>query len=160
MKLVRLLPIITPLLVLALGACQQAPEPNPEARPGVSVSGGELVLPAVTGNPGAAYFTLTNGGDKSVTLAAVSVEGAEKAELHGSMADGMAPLGTLEVRPGETAKFERGGRHAMVFGIAGTITAGAATEMTLTFADGDKLSAPLKVSAAGGMMTMDLGDKN
>ena len=38
----------------------------------------------------------------------------------------------------------------MAFGLADTIKPGSTTEMTLTFADGDKLSAQLTAQAPGG----------
>jgi copper(I)-binding protein len=148
MKLTRL--ISPTLALLALAACQKAPEPNPDAKPGLSVSDGVLVLPAVKGNPGAAYFTLANGSDKAASLAAVSIDGATKAEMHETMGGSMAPLAALEVKADESVKFERGGKHVMVFELAPTVSAGGSVEMTLTFADGDKLSAPLKVEAVGG----------
>ena len=52
--------------------------------------------------------------------------------------------------PGETVQFARGGKHVMVFGLSPSLAAGGGAEMTLTFADGDKLSVPLKIAAIGG----------
>lgn len=161
------------LAALALGACQQGKAPEaeataqsaPDAKPGISVSGGVLVLPAVKGNPGAAYFELANGGDKPSTLAAVSIDGAGKAEMHETLGGSMAPVKDLAVKPGETVKFERGGKHIMVFDIAEGVKSGGTAEMTLTFAGGDKVSAPLKVESmfdamGGDMAGMDHGSHN
>ena len=47
-------------------------------------------------------------------------------------------------------QFAPGGKHVMVFDLEDTVKAGGTTEMTLTFADGDKLSAPLKVETVTG----------
>jgi copper(I)-binding protein len=172
--------------VLALAACQQnkapeaaaiatasgaaATEAAPDAKPGITVSGGVLVLPAVKGNPGATYFDLGNGGTAASTLAAVSIDGAGKAEMHETSGGSMAPVKDLAVKPGETVKFARGGKHVMVFDIVDTLKPGATTEMTLTFAGGDKVSAPLKVQsmsdalggdmAGGDMAGMDHGSHN
>ena len=44
----------------------------------------------------------------------------------------------------------------MAFELADTLVAGGKAEMTLTFADGDKLSVPLSVEPAGG--GVDHGD--
>lgn len=134
------------------GGRQESPkaETAPDAKPGLSVSDGALVLPAVAGRPGAAYFTLVNAGGKETALAAASVEGAEKAEMHETQGGTMRPLTSLPLKSGETARFERGGKHVMVFGLPAQLSAGSSVEMTLTFADGDKLSTPLKVTAAGG----------
>lgn len=155
--------ILASLAVLALGGCGEAakqaepaategPSSGPDAKPGLSATGGVLVLPAVKGNPGVAYFALSNGSDKVAQLAAVFVDGAGKAEMHETMGGSMAPMKWAEIKPGETVKFERGGKHVMLFDVAETLKAGGTTEMTLTFKGGDKLSAPLKVEAAGGAM--------
>ena len=168
------------LAVVALAACQQnkAPEAEataaaaleaaPDAKLGITVSGGALVLPAVKGNPGVAYFDLINGGTDASTLAAVSIDGAGKAEMHETSGGSMASIKDLAVKPGETVKFARGGKHVMVFDIAETVKAGATVEMTLTFAGGDKVSAPLKVQSLGdalggdmaGMSGTDHGSRN
>jgi copper(I)-binding protein len=123
----------------------------PESKPGLSVSDGVLILPAVAGRPGAAYFTIANNGDKPTSLAAVYVEGTAKAEIHETMGGKMQPLLKLDLPVGATVKFERGGKHVMLFDLADTLAAGSTTEMTLTFAGGDKLSTPLRIESAGGM---------
>lgn len=162
------------LAVLALAGCQQnkAPEASataaaaaseaaPDAKPGITVSNGVLVLPAVKGNPGAAYFDLSNGGPAASAVAAISIDGAGKAEMHETAGGSMAPLKELNVKPGETVKFARGGKHVMVFDIADTVKPGGTAEMTLTFAGGDKVSAPLKVQSMGDAMAgMDMGKRN
>ncbi|MEY4239048.1 MAG: hypothetical protein RL339_1649 [Pseudomonadota bacterium] len=154
----RFAPLFLAVSIAALSACGQQPAKDeaastaPEAKPGLALSEGQLVLPAVKGNPAGGYFTLANNGDKAVTLAAVSVTGAARAEMHETTGESMAPLAGLEIKPGETVKFERGGKHVMAFELDPALTAGGTTELTLTFADGDKLSAPLKLEAPGGDM--------
>ena len=151
----RIAPLFLAVSLAALSACgqqaakDQATEAAPEAKPGLTLSGGTLVLPAVKGNPAGGYFALVNNGDKAVTLAAVSVTGAARAEMHETTGESMAPLATLEIKPGETVTFERGGKHEMAFDLDPALTAGGTTEMTLTFADGDKLSTPITIEAAG-----------
>lgn len=157
------LPIALPIaLVSALGGCgRQQPsaatdQPGvvPDAKPGLALSGGKLVLPAVKGNPGAAYFTLTNSSGKPATLAAVDVAGAGMAMLHQTMQmDGhstMEDMSNLLIAPGQSMVFAPGGSHVMVDGVPDTWKPGGTTEITLTFADGDKLSAPLALEAPGG----------
>ena len=148
------------LATLMLSACGQGSEPsgpaNPDAKPGLSLSDGALTMPAVMGNPAAAYFTVTNGGEQSATLAAVAIDAAQSAEMHETSAGSMTPLKSLEIKGGESVKFEAGGKHVMAFGIKPDLSPGGTVEITLTFADGDKLSAPLKVVAPGG--DMDHGD--
>ncbi|MBC2664703.1 copper chaperone PCu(A)C [Novosphingobium flavum] len=150
-------------LALPLAACRQngaAPETvqtsesAPEAKPGLSLGGGRLILPAVSGNPAAAYFSLTNGSDKAVTLAAVDVAGAGMAMMHQTMeTSGHSTMGEMkqdEVKPGETLVFAPGGKHVMVSDLPAGLKPGGTIEITLIFADGDKLSAPLTIEAPGG----------
>jgi len=158
--------IAAPLaLVLTLAACQQKtgdagnPEPTtsaaaPDAKPGSSLSEGRLVLPAVGGNPGAAYFTLTNAGKAPVSIAAIAVTGAARAEMHQTSGGAMRAVSKADVAPGASLKFEPGSSHVMLFDLDPKLAAGGTTELTVTFADGDKISAPLTIEAAGGMGAM------
>lgn len=158
-------------IALPLAACQSGekgakpPEENkqagPDAKPGLSVSGGILVLPAVQGRPGAAYFTLQNDSDGTAELAAVHIDGAANAEMHETSGGTMTKLDKLAVLPGESARFAPGGKHVMAFDLSDQLKPGGTTEMTLGFTDGDKLSAPLAIQAmgaAGQMDGMDHGD--
>lgn len=149
------------LAVLALSACQEAKQTKeepvaaatsngPEARPGITVAGGRLVLPAVAGNPAAAYFQVDNSAGANVAIAAVSIDGAEKSEIHQTTADKMIDVDSVDIAPSTSIRFEPGGLHVMAFNLAGQLKAGGTTELTVTFADGDKVSAPLKIEAAGG----------
>jgi copper(I)-binding protein len=142
------------LAALALAACQQSKESDskaaPDAKPGLAVTQGRLVLPVVKGNPGAAYFTVTNTGSVPATLAAVHVDGAGKAEMHETAGASMEPLKDVSVPAGGSVAFARGGKHVMLFDLDDRLVAVGTTEMTLTFAGGDKVSAPLKIEKLGG----------
>ena len=147
--------IAASLLALSLAACQQqkAEEPAataPEAKPGLSASEGVLMLPAVKGNPGAAYFTLANGNDKAATLAAVAIDGAGRTEMHETVDGKMSAVPSVSVEPGKSVEFKPGGLHVMAFDMANPPEPGAVVEATLTFEGGDKLSLPLTVKARGG----------
>ena len=150
----RFLPL-TLIAATALAGCNQPAKHRnsaPDAKPGITVASGRLVLPAVKGNPGAAYFDLANGNGAPTMLVAVAVDGAGKAEMH-TIADGsMSTLPPVPLAPGSSVRFEPGANHVMVFDLADRLVAGGETEMTLTFADGDKVSAPLNIEAAGGDM--------
>lgn len=165
-----LAPAMLGLAALSLSACQQQTAETadasaaPDAKPGLAVSEGRLILPVVAGNPAGIYFTLTNTGDKAGTLAAVSIDGAAKAEMHETTGGQMRAVPSIEVPAGGTVKFEPGALHVMAFDLDAKLVAGGTTEMTLTFADGDKLSAPLKIESrtggdgmTGGMKGMDHG---
>lgn len=161
MKSAVLTGIAMALASVGLVACQQqgeqptaeASEAAPEAPAGISVSNGRLVLPAVEGNPGAVYFEVVNNGAGDTEIAGASVEGAGSAMLHTTVkADGMASMQHMESVPlpkGGTVKFEPGGNHVMAMDLSDTVKAGTNVEVTLTFADGDKVSFPAAVRAAG-----------
>jgi copper(I)-binding protein len=142
--------------LFALAACHQQnptqPETNPDSKPGITVTAGVLRLPAVKGNPGAAYFIVTNGSRSPVTLGAVHVDGAAKAEMHETKGGSMNAVKELALTPGETVNFEPGGKLVMLFGLDPKLKAGGKTEMTLVFADGDKASTRLKIEVIGGGM--------
>ena len=126
----------------------------PEGFPGIKVSDGRLVLPAVKGNPGAVYFTVDYSGDDIAVIRAVDVAGAKGAVLHntGKGPNGemqMAELLNEKVENGKTLKFESGGNHVMAMGLSDTLKPGDTTEVTLTFLGGTMTSFPAKVEAAG-----------
>ncbi len=159
--------------LVAVSACQQKEETTapltdsteamPDAKPGIAASKGVLLLPPISGRPGVAYFNVRNDGAKPTALAAVYIEGVGKAEMHKSEGTTMTPVDTVDLAPGKTVKFEQGGLHVMAFDIDAALTKGGTTEMTLTFAGGDKLSMPVKIDTIGGaepMAGMDHGDGN
>lgn len=151
-------------LAFALGACGQsenASQPQdsetataPDAKPGMSLAGGQLTLPIVDGRPAGVFFELTNGGKEPVTLVSAYVEGAASAEIHETAGGTMKKRESIEVAPGATLTFARGGLHVMAFDLSEDLTEGGTTEMTLTFSDGDKLSAPIEI--VSGAMDHDM----
>lgn len=140
------------LAALALAACNQTPSPDTKQDGGeeLAVADGKLVLPAVSGNPGAAYFSIVNRTKEPASLAAAAVAGAAKAELHESSGNSMSPLAAVAVPAGATVAFERGGKHVMVFGVPQSLKPGNSVRLTLTFAGGKTITGPLQVEAAGG----------
>lgn len=161
----RALPLA--FLSMSLASCgpNGAPEPTSSAstsaetsasptKPALSLSGGKLVLPAVKGNPGAAYFTLTNGTAGPVTVASIEVAGAGMTMLHETVEKGghstMTMLDSPHVKPGETLKLAPGGKHLMVDAVPDSAKVGGTIELTITFTDGHKLSAPLAIVGPGG----------
>jgi len=164
LKDARVKPATAPALALAviaalsLSGCDK-PKQQPaaaktesalDAKPGISLSAGRLVLPAVTGNPGAAYFQINNSAGASTVVAAIAIDGAGKTEVHQTIGDAMTKVDQVEIAPSTSISFEPGKLHVMVFDILPRLKAGGTTELTVTFADGDKVSAPMKVEAPGG----------
>ena len=146
--------------VASLPACKGSDAPTaqnsestnalgPDAKPGVSAGGARLVLPVITGRPGVAYFRVANNTTAKITLAGVHLEGVGKAEMHRTSGGQMAPIDRLDIAPGAVTTFAPGGLHVMAFDIAPSLVAGKEGEMTLTFADGDKLSMPMRVAVMG-----------
>ncbi len=142
------------LALLALGAChhkQPAEAPTIQtAQEGVVVMGGRLVLPAVKGHPAVAYFTLHNQGGSAAALTSVAVDGAASAEMHETSGSTMSPITRLDIAPGASVLFAGGGKHVMVFGLSPKIVTGGSVDLTLNFASGRKIAAPLHVEAPGG----------
>ncbi|RKF23482.1 copper chaperone PCu(A)C [Altericroceibacterium spongiae] len=145
--------------IIGLSACNgndaETPVENadPDAPAGISVENARLILPPVSGNPAAAYFDITNNGEKTMVIRAVSVAGAESAAMHQVSSwegkESMDDIFQLNVPIGETVKFTPGERHVMVMGLADNAKAGDEIEVTLTFAGGDKISFPAEIHAAG-----------
>ena len=157
------LPLVVLAATVTLAGCKAADHPAaaassaPEDKSGVSVTGARLVLPAVPGNPGAAYFALGNESDGTVAIVSVAITGAGKTEIHTA---GMNMVDRAEAEPHTTLTFEPGKLHVMVYDVNAALKAGSGTELTVTFADGGKVSVPAKVEGAGaaamgGMTGMD-----
>lgn len=139
--------IVLALPLLALVACQQS---TPKA---ASVDKAWVRLPAVTGRPGAAYFTL-HGGAVEDRLMAVGSPEVIRAEMHDMSMDGglmkMAPIdGGLAVPAKGDVAFASGGKHVMLFDISPKVLPGGKVTLTFTMASGQKLEAEAAVIAAG-----------
>lgn len=153
MKLARFALLAPLALGVGLAACRPADSPaeqDAKTKPELTLSDGRLVLPAVSGNPGAAYFTLANGTKDPASLAAVTVAGATKAEMHETGGSSMTPITTINLGPGSTVAFEPGGKHVMLFGLSKSLKPGDRTKITLTFSGGKKTVGELAVETAGG----------
>jgi len=146
-------------LTITLGACggekkAQAPA-SLSARDGVLITSGRLVLPAVKGNPAAAYFTVSNQSGSVATLTGVGVAGAGKAEMHVTRDGIMEAVPRLDIGSGQSVSFGPGGNHAMVFNVSPALKAGGSTDFTLNFSDGRKLTSTLQIENPGMMGAMD-----
>ena len=158
------LPLAASFSVLALSACGSAKDEQkaeataaPEAKPGLAISEGRMILPAVSGNPAGAYFTVQNTGSTNVSIASIAIDGVGQTEMHQTTGGQMQQVERVDVNAGTTTKFERGGLHVMAFDLDPKLKVGGTTEMTITFSDGDKISAPLKLEGIGAAIQ---GDKH
>jgi copper(I)-binding protein len=138
----RMLGIVS-LAVLA--SCQQPAE--------LKAENAWVRLPAVTANPGAAYFTVT-GGDQADTLLTVTSPAALRAEMHESMKSpsgmmAMAPIKDVPIPAKGKLSFAPGGKHVMLFQIGPAVQAGKSIPLSLAFASGKRLEVQAMVVGAG-----------
>ena len=144
-----------PLTLTACGEAAEAPAaPEDEnAIAGVEVTDARLVLPPVSGNPGAVYFNLANNGERSVTFRNAEVANAARAEMHETVMQGdqmvMGEGHPFTVQPGDSVEFAPGGRHVMAFDLATDVAEGSTTEVTLIAAGGRRHAFEATVQAAG-----------
>ncbi len=154
------LPLAVLLATVSLPGCKGAEQPAtaassvPKGKPGITITAARLVLPAVPGNPGAAYFALDNQSKDTVTIVSVAVTGAGKTEIH---TPDMRIVDHAEAEPRTTLTFEPGKVHVMVYDVAPDLKAGSDTELTVVFSDGDKTSVPAKIQGAGTAAMGDMG---
>lgn len=149
----------------ALGGCKQeartqaqaASTATAEAPANVTISDARLILPAVKGNPGAAYFTVANGSTGTKAISAITIEGTAKAEMHQTVGTAMNAVDRVDIAPGTSIVFEPGKFHVMAFDLDAGLKSGGQTGLTVQFADGSKATAPMKVEAAGAGAMHDMG---
>ena len=154
-------------LLLALGACGEVPqapaeadaiEAAPEAPPGISLSDARVQLPAVSGRPGVAYFSVSQSSGPPRMIAAVSVELAGRTEMHETMKmDGamtMKPVERVPLESGKSVEFAPGGKHIMLFDLDPKLRFEDSVELTVTFDGGDKATAKAKVTTVNDMEGM------
>lgn len=148
--------VVLGIATLSLSACGGGTPDEvaaPDAAPGLSVTNARMVLAPVAGNPAAIYLDLSYGGEGSVTVDQVVVDGADSAMLHETMKsdDGMKmmAMSPLVINAGETVTFEPGAKHIMAMGVSPELQAGGSTEATIIVAGGDKLSFPVDIRGAG-----------
>ncbi|WP_341713464.1 copper chaperone PCu(A)C [Erythrobacter sp.] len=120
---------------------------------GLEITNGRLILPAVSGRPGAVFFDVKNTGDQNVAIRKATIKGASSAEIHdtsewnGQMV--MGEMGPVMVPAGGTDTFESGAKHVMAFDLDPSLTAGGKTELTLTVAGGKTSTAEIAIVGAG-----------
>ena len=131
-------------LALILVGCAPPEQPLPVAR--------DAWVRAAPPDAGmtAGYLTISNPGDRPMTLTGVRSDAFERIELHATiMEDGIARMRmeeAVEIPPGETVAFEPGGRHLMMFGAKTPLGEDDAVGLTLTFLTGDaRPEAPLEL---------------
>ena len=139
----RLIPLSILLLLAACGSSNSEPK----------VSRAWVRLPAVAGQPAAAYFTMA-AGKRAQRLVRIESALVQRIELHESMTGAggmarMAPLAAVDVPAGGSIEFAPGARHAMLMGFDPAVTPGTAIPLRFGFASGKTAEAEAKTVAAG-----------
>ena len=116
---------------LALCGCQRR-----SAVPRVTVEAAWVRLPAVTGQPGSAYFTM-EANSEGTALVGISSPLVRRVELHESVTKGgvarMKRLKEIEFPSNGSLEFEPDGRHAMLIGISRAVKPGQSIPLTFAF---------------------------
>jgi copper(I)-binding protein len=130
--------------------CSAAPAKKDRA---IAVEQPWVRMPAVGGEPGAAYFRLT-GGAEGTKLVGVSSPLVRRIELHESMTEGttssMKKLKDVDFAYDGSIDFKPGGHHAMLFGIAATVKPGGTLPLTFAFDTAPPVTVTAQVKSAGG----------
>jgi len=140
----RRIALLAPVLLLA--GCH-SPSSEPKVREAW------VRLPAVSGQPAAAYFTI-QGGRHDKVLVRMESALAAKTEMHQNMRGmqgmtSMAPLDHVDIPAGGTVQFKPGGNHAMLIGLDPVVKPGTAVPIRFGFSDGTTAEAEAKTVSAG-----------
>lgn len=129
---------------IGLSGCQQPAQ--------LRADKGYVRLPAVSGRPAVAYFTV-HGGPKDTALLSVTSPVVIRAEMHESMTEGgmaaMRPLRSVPVPAGRAVAFAPGGRHVMFYDVRPTIKPGWTMTLLFTFANNQRVSLDVPVIGPG-----------
>jgi copper(I)-binding protein len=144
----------------ALAACSAAPAKKDGA---IAVEQPWVRMPALAGEPGAAYFRLS-GGAEGTKLVSVSSPLVRRIELHESMTGGgmasMKKSKDVDFAYDGTITFKPGGRHAMLFGINSAVKPGATLPLTFAFDTAPPVTVAVPVKSAGGEDAADMAAMN
>ena len=136
---------------LALAGCGRESGP-----PRVKAESAWVRLPAVPGQPGAAYFILEASGG-AVTLESLESPEAQRIELHETREEGgvsrMQPVASLPFPAAGTVEFKPGGHHAMLFGLDPALQPGGTIPLTFRFRGADPVTVEAELRGPAGEPT-------
>ncbi|WP_296676160.1 copper chaperone PCu(A)C [Novosphingobium sp.] len=115
----------------------------------MEITDARLVLPAVKGNPGAAYLSIANQSSGTRVISSIAIDGTGRTEVHQTMGTAMNAVDRVEIAPATTMTFKPGNLHVMVYDVSSTMKPGDTTKITISFASGGNLAAPMQIIAAG-----------
>lgn len=103
------------------------------------------------GAPSGGYFTLTNRGDKPLSLVGAECADFGMVMIHRTIERGgmstMRPVHELTVTPGKSVEFAPGGYHLMLMRPRHPLRPGGRLPVTLRFADGSSLAVEFVVKS-------------
>ena len=125
--------LLAALAALAVG-CSAPPGPT------LVVSDVRVFAPVPGSKAGVAYMTITNNGDRRITIDSARSPQFDRVEIHETeLLDGvsrMRALGAVEVAPAAAVEFTPGGKHLMLIGIDPETGPGASVDIELAYDDG------------------------
>ncbi len=103
------------MIAVCFSGCSTPPEP-------IEVSAAQVRDLVPGRDTTAGYFVLTNNTANELTLTGATSELARAIEMHKTVqrenSVGMQRVSSLAIAPNTQARFERGGLHLMIFGVA------------------------------------------
>lgn len=95
------------------------------------------MVPSVSPNS-AAYVSITNGTEDSVTLTSISSQVADRIEIHNVEVDdagtmSMFKINSLAIDPDSTTMLEPSGAHIMIYGLKEPLNEGEMVTMLMSF---------------------------
>jgi periplasmic copper chaperone A len=115
----------------------------PASRAEILLNNGWVRATVPGAESGAGYLTITNTGTEARSLLRLTSTVSDTVTIHQSSIDaqGMArmwPVAKLEIKPGETVKFEPNGRHLMFNALAAPFRVGETVPVTFQFDRGSE----------------------
>lgn len=131
-------------ILALLAGCDRSPK--------VEAADAVITLPALAGQPGAAYFRLESRAPGE-RLLRIETDAATRAELHETMTNGnmagMAPLASASFDADGTLDFQPGRRHAMLFGIRPGVAVGSKAKIMFHFEKAPPVTITAEVRGPG-----------
>jgi copper(I)-binding protein len=121
-------------LLSMLFACEQ------DAGPGVVIRDVRVLAPMAGSTMGVAYLTIDNHGSDLILIDSARSPQFDAIEIHETVyEDGvsrMRPVDVVEIPPGESVRFETGGRHLMLMGAREGTAPGSPVTIEFTHSGG------------------------
>ena len=145
MKKVFLALLVISLMVIALSACQSAPE-----GPQIEVSGVWGRPSPMTAGNGATYFLIENTGSEDDRLISATSNVSDVVELHDmTMDDGVMKMFHVEegyvIPAGGSVELKPGGKHVMFIGLHDKLEVGQMVTVELEFEKSGKMTVEAEI---------------